>query len=127
MKPVTFALPNSVCDVFYEIENLHRCHELETLSCRLLELFYVSGWEDGIIEFDRADLCDALRTTPARFDRAVTELERKGLVIFRSACVHEVAEVVAMSSPSLTGIAQIGWWQYYHPGQIPSSFTLGED
>jgi hypothetical protein len=127
MKPVAIAVPNSVCDVFYEIENLHRCQELETLSCRLLKLFYVSGWEDGIFEFDRAELCRALRTTVAQFERAATELERRGLVIFRSAGGGEAVEVLAMSSPSLTGVAQIGWWQYYHPGEIASTFTLGED
>ena len=113
MKQLTFAVPNSITEVLHEIEDLREIGKLGELSCRLLEMLYVTGWDDGFVQFKRRDLCSALGASKTELDRAIAELETLWLVMFRPAPDHEVAEIVALSTPALSGTAQICWWQYY--------------
>jgi hypothetical protein len=76
-------------------------------------MFYVTGWDDGFIQFRRRDLCAALGASKTELDRAFGELEALCFAMFRIADDHEVAELVALSSPALSGTAEICWWQYY--------------
>jgi hypothetical protein len=113
MKQLTFAVPNSVAQVLYEIEHLRGVGRLSELSCRLLEMFYVTGWDDGFVQFVRRDLCAALGSSKTDINRARAELESLRLVVFRIAERYEVAEIVALSTPTVSGAAEICWWQYY--------------
>jgi len=113
MKQLTFAVPNSVTDVLYEIESMRRAGKLSDLSCRLLGMFYVTGWDDGFVVFNRRDLCSALGTSKTEINRAVGELEALCLLVCRFAERHEIAEIIALSTPALSRTAGICWWQYY--------------
>ncbi len=127
MKQITFAGPNSVSDVLYEIDDLRQRGKLTSLGCHLLEMFYVTGWDDGFVLFDRGDLCRALSATPLQFDRAVAELERRALVKFHETEAHEVAEIIALSTPLLTGLPELGWWQYYRLEELNLWFNTEEE
>jgi hypothetical protein len=127
MKQLTFAVPNSVTEVLYEIEDLRQVGKLSELSCRLLQMFYVTGWDDGFVQFSRRDLCAALGASKTDIDCAIGELEALCLVMFRIADNHEVAEVVALSTPALSGTAEICWWQYYRVEFADFWFELSDD
>lgn len=127
MKQLTFAVPNSVTEVLYEIEDLRQVGKLSDLGCRLLQMFYVTGWDDGFVQFNRRDLCSALCASRLEVDRAIGELETLCLVTFRIAEQHEVAEVVALSTPALSGTAEICWWQYYRVEFADFWFDLSDD
>ena len=127
MKQLTFAVPNSVTEVLYEIEDLRQVGKLSELSCRLLQMFYVTGWEDGFVQFTRRDVCAALGASKTEINRAIGELEVRCLVVFRIAENHEVAEVVALSTPALSGTAEICWWQYYRVEFADFWFELSDD
>jgi hypothetical protein len=127
MKQLTFAVPNSVTEVLYEIEDLRQVGKLSELSSRLLQMFYVTGWDDGFVQFGRRDLCAALGASTTDIDRAIGELEALCLVMFRIADNHEVAEVVALSTPALSGTAEICWWQYYRVEFADFWFELSDD
>jgi len=127
MKQLTFAVPNSVTEVLYEIEDLREVGKLSELSCRLLQMFYVTGWDDGFIQFRRRDLCAALGASKTELDRACGELEALCLVMFRIAFDHEVAEVTALSTPAISGTAGICWWKYYRVEFADFWFELSDD
>jgi hypothetical protein len=113
MKQLTFAVPNSVSEVLYEIEDLREDGKLSELSCRLLQMFYVTGWDDGFVQFRRRDLCAALGASMTELNRAISQLETLCLVMFRIAQRHEVAEIIALSTPAQSSAAEICWWHYY--------------
>lgn len=127
MKQLTFALPNSVTEVLYEIEALRQVGTLSELSCRLLEMFYVTGWDDGFVQFRRHDLCLALAASKTELNGAIDELETRCLVMFRIAANHEVAEIIALSTPALSGTAEICWWQYYRVQFADFWFDASDD
>jgi hypothetical protein len=127
MKQLTFAVPNSVAEVLYEIEDLRRVGKISELSCRLLEMLYVTGWDDGFVQFKRRDLGSALQASKTELDNAIAELEALCLVMFRLAVDHEVAEIVALSTPALSGTAEICWWQYYRVEFADFWFELSDD
>ncbi len=126
MKQLTFAVPNSVTKVLYEIENLRHVGKLSVLGCRLLEMFYVTGWDDGFVQFNRRDVATALAASPAELDGAIDELGALCLVNFRMADRWQVAEIVALSTPALSGMTEMCWWQYYRVEFADFWFDLGE-
>lgn len=117
MKPITFAVPNSVSAVLYEIERLRLNRSLSELSCRLLQMFYVVGWDDGFMTVDRADVSAALNVRTHELNRALSELEALDLIGVRAlphdAAGRDVVEILAMSSADHSGLPQICWWDYY--------------
>ncbi|MBV8338537.1 MAG: hypothetical protein JO343_01170 [Candidatus Eremiobacteraeota bacterium] len=117
MKPVTFAVPNSVSAVLYEIERLRLNRSLSELSCRLLQMFYVVGWDDGFMVVDRGDVGGALGVRTHELNRAIAELEALDLIALRAlphdAAGRDVVEILAMSTAEHSGLQQICWWDYY--------------
>jgi hypothetical protein len=132
MKPITFAVPNSVSAVLYEIERLRVNRSLSELSCRLLQMSYVVGWDDGFMVVDRKDVSVALGVRTHELNRAIAELEALNLIALRAlphdASGRDVVEILAMSSAEHSGLQRICWWDYYRvqladyfldPGQEP--------
>jgi hypothetical protein len=117
MKPITFAVPNSVSAVLYEIERLRLNRSLSELSCRLLQMFYVVGWDDGFMTVDRGNIGVALGVRTHELNRAITELQALDLIAVRAlphdAAGRDVIEILAMSSADQSGLPQICWWDYY--------------
>ncbi len=113
MKQLTFAVPNLQSEALAEIENLRRQGKITELSCRLLQMLYVMGWDDGFVEFDRHNLAMALGATLLHLEAAMAELEARCFAIFRWADRYEVAELISLSTPTLCGVERICWWQYY--------------
>ena len=114
MKQLTFAVPNSVSGALYEIENLSGAGKLGALSSRVLEMFYVMGWDDGFVQFSRHNLCRGLGANLPEMNRAIDELEGLCLVTLRSIDMHlEVAEINSLSTPVFGGMTELCWWQYY--------------
>jgi hypothetical protein len=117
MKPITFAVPNSVSAVLYEIERLRINRSLSELSCRLLQMFYVVGWDDGFMTVDRSNIGVALGVRKPELNRAITELQALDLIAVRTlphdAAGRDVVEILAMSSADQSGLPQICWWDYY--------------
>ena len=117
MKPITFAVPNSVSAVLCEIERLRINRSLSELSCRLLQMFYVVGWDDGFMVVDRADIGATLGVRSRKLSHALTELEALELIAVRTlphdTAGRDVIEILAMSSAEHNGLQQICWWGYY--------------
>ena len=116
MKPVTFAVPNSVSAVLYEIEQLRHRSTLSELGCRLLQMLYVVGWDDGFMVIDRPQIAAALGVRLPQLARAIAELEALELIRVRAlehAQAKEAVEILAMSSAEWSGLPQICWWDYY--------------
>lgn len=112
MKHVTFALANSVTDVLNEIEWLHQIGKLSRLGCQMLEMFYVTGWDDGFVEVTRPSLGIALQATSRSINNAILELERLRLASVRQAEHHEAIELLSLSARNEEN-AHLGWWQMY--------------
>ncbi len=106
-----FATPNSVSNVLYEIEALRHSGDLDELSCSLLEMFCVVGWDDGFVSFERRELCRALGTSPADLYCTLSELHALGFITCRDKGRQLVAEVTALTRPTIIGTARICWWQ----------------
>lgn len=116
MKQITFAVPNSVSAVLYEIEQLRQRHTLSELSCRLLQMLYVVGWDDGFMVIDRAQIAAALGARLPQLGRAIAELDALDLIRVRAledAPAKQALEILAMSSAEHSGLPQICWWDYY--------------
>jgi hypothetical protein len=113
MRNVVLAIANSVSDVLSETEQLCQTKRLRPVSCRLLEMFYVLGWDDGFVEYNRPSLASALKERTQSIDVALAELQDLRLIDARRGQKHEVAELIALSAPRDSAHPHLGWWQMY--------------
>ena len=97
------------------------------LASRLLEMLYVTGWDDGFVGFERGECACALSATRSDVDGALDELEGLCLIALRkshggeaaaepdemASQSHEVAEIVSLSTSAFSGRPELCWWRYY--------------
>jgi len=113
MKQLSFAIPLSKVVVLADIRRRCVMWGLPTLTHRLLEQWYESGWDDGIAAFDRYELARTLEVKPRELDEGIELLEDLQLIRIRRGLSNEVAELVALSSAHHSDSPYLGWWQIY--------------
>lgn len=79
----------------------------------MLEMFYVTGWDDGFVEFSRPKLMIALSANSRSINRAISELERLNLASLRQGTYHEAVELLSLSGAYARERPQLAWWQVY--------------
>jgi len=94
MKQLSFAIPLSKVVVLADIRRRCVMWGLPTLTHRLLEQWYESGWDDGIAAFDRYELARTLEVEPRELDEGIELLEDLQLIRIRRG--------FQMKSPSLS-------------------------
>lgn len=89
MKQLTLTVPNSINDSLNAIETLRFHGTLTELACRLLEMLYIAGWEDGFVALDRPNISRALGASPEEVSALLRELEELHLACARTGGVSK--------------------------------------
>jgi len=114
MKSHVVAVPNSINDAFSAVDLLGQMRLLRGLTCELLKLLYIWGWNDGFVSLRAEETRLASGLEGEDVGRALAELERLNFVRVRGGGDGLASvEILSLAAPVTAGSVDLGWWRYY--------------